>query len=65
MIITYLGRFNANQLLRHFDYDLIAKYPKILCGFSDITTLHNTIYAKTGLVTYHGPHYGTFKGGLS
>lgn len=60
MIITCLGGFNANQLLRHLDYDLIGAHPKIFCGFSDITALHNAIYAKTGLVTYHGPHYGTF-----
>ena len=60
LVITCLGGFNANQLLRHLDYDLIARHPKILCGFSDITALHNAIYAKTGLVTYHGPHYGTF-----
>ncbi len=60
MIITCLGGFNANQLLPYLDYDLIAKNPKILCGFSDITAILNAIYAKTGLVTYHGPHYGTF-----
>lgn len=60
MVITCLGGFNTNQLLRHLDYDLIAKNPKILCGFSDITALLNAIYAKTGLVTYHGPHYGSF-----
>ena len=41
MVITCLGGFNCNQLLRHLDYDLIAKNPKILCGFSDITALHN------------------------
>lgn len=60
MIITCLGGFNANQLLPHLDYDLIANNPKIFCGYSDITALHNAIYAKTGLVTYYGPHYGTF-----
>lgn len=60
MIISCLGGFSANQLLRHLDYDLIAKNPKILCGYSDITALLNAIYAKTGLVTYHGPHYSTF-----
>ena len=60
MIITCLGGFNANQLLPHLDYDLIAKNPKILCGYSDITALLNAIYAKTGLVTYHGPHFSTF-----
>ena len=60
MIITCLGGFNANQLLQHLDYELIARHPKILCGFSDVTALHNAIFAKTGLITYHGPHYGTF-----
>ncbi len=60
MIITSLGGFNSNQLLRHLDYDLIAENPKIFCGYSDITALLNAIYAKTGLVTYNGPHYSTF-----
>ena len=60
MVITCLGGFNANQILRHLDYDLIAMHPKILCGFSDITALTNAIYARTGLVTYHGPHFSTF-----
>ena len=60
MIITSVGGFNANQLLSYIDYDLIAKNPKIICGYSDITILLNAIYAKTGLVTYSGPHYSTF-----
>ncbi len=60
MVITCLGGFNTNQLLRRLDYNLIAENPKILCGFSDITALLNAIYAKTGLVTYYGPHYGSF-----
>jgi len=60
MILSCLGGFNANQLLRYLDYDLISRHPKIFCGFSDITALSNAIYAKTGLVTYHGPHYSTF-----
>ena len=60
MVITCLGGFNANQLLRHLDYDLIARHPKILCGYSDVTALTNAIYAKTGLITYHGPHFSTF-----
>ena len=60
MIITSLGGFNANQLLSYLNYDLIAKNPKIICGYSDITALLNSIYAKTGLITYYGPHYSTF-----
>ncbi|MGC5325988.1 S66 family peptidase [Brevibacillus sp. SYSU BS000544] len=59
-ILTTLGGHNCNQLLRYLDYDLIKQNPKILCGYSDITALQNAIYAKTGLVTYSGPHFSTF-----
>jgi len=57
---TVLGGFNSNQLLPHLDYDLIRQNPKILCGYSDITVLHNAIYKKTGLVSYNGPHFAMF-----
>lgn len=60
MVITCIGGFNSNQLLRYLDYDLIGRNPKILCGFSDVTALLNAVYAKTGLITYHGPHFSTF-----
>ncbi|TSC94004.1 MAG: hypothetical protein CEN87_673 [Parcubacteria group bacterium Licking1014_1] len=59
-ILTVIGGFNSNQLLRYLDWDLIKNNPKILCGFSDITALNNAILAKTGLVSYSGPHYSTF-----
>jgi len=59
-ILTVIGGFNSNQLLQYIDWDLIKKNPKIFCGFSDITVLNNAIFAKTGLVTYSGPHYSTF-----
>ncbi len=59
-ILTTLGGYNANQLLEYLDYDLIRENPKIFCGFSDITALSNAIHAKTGLVTYSGPHFSSF-----
>lgn len=59
-IITVIGGHNSNQLLKFIDWELIRDNPKIFCGFSDITALNNSIYAKTGLVTYSGPHYSTF-----
>ena len=42
------------HILDGLDYDLIAAHPKILMGFSDVTALLNTVYDRTGLVTYHG-----------
>lgn len=60
LILTVIGGYNSNQLLRHIDYDLIRSHPKILCGYSDITALATAIYARTGLVTYSGPHFFNF-----
>lgn len=59
-ILTVIGGFNSNQLLKHLDYDLIRNNPKILCGYSDITALENAIFTKTGLVTYSGLFYSSF-----
>lgn len=60
MVISCIGGFNCNRILPHLDYDLIARTPKILCGYSDVTALLNAVHEKTGLVTYHGPHFSTF-----
>lgn len=59
-VLTVIGGFNSNQLLKYLDWDLIRRNPKIFCGYSDITVLSNAILTKTGLVTYSGPHYSTF-----
>lgn len=58
-ILTVIGGFNSNQLLSSLDFDVIKENPKIFMGFSDITALHAALHAKTGLVTYYGPHYSS------
>jgi len=60
-ILTVIGGYNSNQLLDSIDYELIKQNPKILCGFSDITALGNAIHHKTGLVTYSGVHFSSFR----
>lgn len=59
-ILTAIGGYQSNQLLRYIDYDLIAKNPKVFCGYSDITALSLAIYTKSSLITYSGPHFSTF-----
>ncbi len=49
------GGYGAGRILPQIDYRLIAKNPKILIGYSDITALHLAISQNTGLVTFHGP----------
>jgi muramoyltetrapeptide carboxypeptidase LdcA involved in peptidoglycan recycling len=59
-VLTIIGGFNANQLLRAIDWELLAAHPKVFCGYSDITVLNNAMLARANLVTYSGPHYSTF-----
>lgn len=59
-IFTAIGGYNTNQLLPYLDWELIRNNPKILCGYSDVTALSCAILARTGLVTYSGPHFSTF-----
>jgi len=60
IILSAIGGYNSNELLPYIDWNLIKENPKIFGGFSDITILLNAIYAKTGLITYHAPHYSSF-----
>lgn len=60
-ILATIGGFNCNELLPYLDFDVIARHPKIFCGYSDTTALLNAIYAKTGMQTYMGPSYSSFK----
>jgi len=48
------GGYVSNQLLLDINWDLIRKNPKILVGYSDITTLLLAIWKKTNMVTFHG-----------
>ena len=57
-IMCVKGGEDSNTTLDYIDYEMIRKHPKIICGFSDNTSILNAIHEKTGLVTYHGP---TFK----
>lgn len=49
------GGWGGNRLLPLLDYNLIRRHPKILLGYSDITSLLLSIYAHSGVVTFHGP----------
>lgn len=54
-ILCVRGGYGSGRMLDRLDYELLRNNPKIFCGYSDITSLHNAIYTKTGLVTYAGP----------
>ena len=57
-IMCVKGGEDSNTTLDYIDYEMIKNHPKIICGFSDNTSILNAIHEKAGLVTYYGP---TFK----
>ena len=59
MIWCAKGGNNSNSVFEYLDFELIKQNPKIICGYSDITSLTNIIYEKTGLVTFSATNFKT------
>ena len=55
-IFALTGGWGAARTLAHLDFDVIRANPKVVIGYSDITSLLNAIYAQTGIPTFHGPN---------
>lgn len=55
LILSAIGGNHSNQVLKHLDFDLIKKNPKIFVGYSDITVLHHAFASQANLRTYYGP----------
>jgi muramoyltetrapeptide carboxypeptidase len=53
-VICSQGGLTANSCLPLLDWELFRQHPKVFLGLSDITVLLNAIYARTGLITFHG-----------
>ncbi len=53
-IICMRGGYGSARILPYLNFDVIRDNPKVLVGLSDITALSYGLYAKTGLVTFHG-----------
>ena len=54
-IFCLSGGSGVNAVLPLLDWEQIEKSPKIVMGYSAITALLIGLYAKVGLVTFHGP----------
>lgn len=54
-ILCVRGGWGCNRILPYLDFEAIAANPKVLCGFSDITSLHLSLWEKSRLHTFHGP----------
>ncbi len=54
-LMSTIGGMNSASLIPYLDFDEIRATPKIVCGYSDVTSLHLAILAFSGLRTFYGP----------
>lgn len=55
-LVANRGGWGSDRLLSRFDFHMFSSStPKPIIGYSDVTTILNTIALNTGLVTFHGP----------
>ncbi len=54
-IMSTIGGMNSNSIVPYIDYEAFNKNPKIIIGYSDVTAILLSIYAKTDISTYYGP----------
>ena len=59
MIWCAKGGNNSNSTFEYLDFDIIKNNPKVICGYSDITSITNIITEKTGLVTFSSTNFKT------
>jgi muramoyltetrapeptide carboxypeptidase len=52
-IVAARGGYGATRLLDRLAPEVVARKPKLLVGFSDVTALH-ALWARAGLCTLHG-----------
>lgn len=49
------GGYGSCRILGQLDWEALRHQPKILVGYSDITSLHLAAHRLAGLVTFYGP----------
>jgi len=60
-IIMGRGGYGMSRIIDDLNFRGFKKNPKWICGFSDITVLHNHLQQHTGYASLHSPMCGAFK----
>lgn len=61
-MILFGGGEVCNEILPYIHYESLMRHPKILCSYSDSTTVLNAVQSMSGLVTFYGASLRTFRG---
>jgi len=60
-IIMGRGGYGMSRIIDGLDFTKFLRHPKWICGFSDITVLHNHLQAHYNMPCLHSPMCGAFK----
>lgn len=60
-ILMGRGGYGMSRIIDALDFTAFLQKPKWICGFSDITILHNHLQAKYNMPSFHSPMCGAFK----
>jgi len=60
-ILMGRGGYGLSRIIDSLDFTEFKKKPKWLCGFSDITVLHNHVHQNLNIASLHSPMCGAFK----
>ena len=63
-IFFVCGGYGLSRIVDKISYPLIDDMPKIIWGFSDVTSLHNAMSLYSNVVSFHGPMLSGFQNPL-
>lgn len=61
-LVATIGGANSNGMIPHLDFAAIRREAKVVCGYSDVTSLHLAILHYARLRTFYGPAVMTWFG---
>jgi len=54
-LMSTVGGYNTSSVVDLLDYNVIRAHPKVVCGYSDVTSLHCALLTRAGLSSFYGP----------
>ncbi len=57
-IFALRGGYGTMRILESIDFEALARDPKVVMGFSDLTAVLNAVVSRSGVVAFHGPVVG-------
>jgi muramoyltetrapeptide carboxypeptidase len=61
-LLALRGGYGSLRILDRLDLARLARQPKLVIGFSDLTVLLNALYGRIGLLSLHGPTLSSLAG---